>query len=1108
MSYASFKYSQLGTRNCRRDVHISLVLSLLALPLGVSAGLYGKAADLRNVSYDFIIVGGGVGGSVLANCLTENPAMKVNDDAFETKVTDDPGWTWDNVQTYFKRNEKWTPPAGGRDTTSQYDPSLHSTTGMTSFSLSGHHQALDAMVFQAGQELGGIFDFKLDYNDGRPLGWVSILIWLYTGWLQAAINGSQRSSAATSYFAPQYINRPNLHVLVGARVSRLLKTGSGCAFRTVEYTQDVVNGPLSTFTASMEVLLAVGVISTPQILLNSGIGDSAYLSSIGITPLVNLPSVGRNLTDQWTTGCLWNVRNDADTFDSAFQDEVVLDTVMDEWNNDETGPLVAFYRPNDTELADLGVPAGVDYAAIGARLLLNGFASPTLPPGKWLTISTSLVSATSRGSVTLDTTGGLDVFRAPHIDPAFYTTEWDIKAMRETVKATKSLVSAPVFQDYVLEALEAYVRGYSGTTAHPVGTASMSPRGAQWRVVDPDLKMKVGVQGVRIVDASVFGFVKKSILIVTNKRGNPKLVIAVRISLERGQPYSCQVVPVAAASHVTDRVLRAQISEPSSTTTAVISTIPREARSLKEQRNSQIPLISRIPSEILAIIFEFLATTDPIKALPSRGYPYLPERSSGDYHLRENVTRVCRKWRMLALGMPSIWGVFYSDCSQQWMNYVIKERLKPTSLISIRTPHKWRSLPCDILALRLDSERFKDLDVAITTRESMTLMHEALRSKNLPALDILRISVEADVTRGTRGCKSFVWRANASRLQALRIKHILLEVRVPSFPALREFSLDLLALFPYNLTTSSMLSAPCRTFGPLHVSVYWHLKAESLSLRISKPLISTSIDLYEYEGVGSPNMQPIWKLLPPPSPHADLWHTVLHKKLLRNDDKFNSILQIPSPSPKFCFELATKFEEVKAEQHVETGIYFSMPSVSTPDIVALTSRRKPRLSPALKRFALDMAEVEEFHFIDLTQLLEVLMPNQHLEGVYPPLGNAATPATKSKSRQLKSNPQQGSKLPSFPIYLPALLRVVVIQQVDLGPSLNVILDYLGQIFLKRKKRGLPMLAMKLGGQIYLNAKQRTLVGDGVSVELSFIDEGDCTYYMNTSLKELPEYLGY
>lgn len=143
--------------------------------------------------------------------------------------------------------------------------------------------------------------------------------------------------------------------------------------------------------------------------------------------------------------------------------------------------------------------------------------------------------------------------------------------------------------------------------------------------------------------------------------------------------------------------------------------------------------------------------------------------------------------------------------------------------------------PCDILALRLDSERFKDLDVVITTRQSMTLMHGALRSKNLPALDILRISVDADVTRGTRGFKALC----GGRMPP-GSKHFTLSISFwrfgcPPSPLFGNLvSIFFLVLFPYNLTTSSMLSAPCRNFDTLHVSVYWHLKTESLFLRISK----------------------------------------------------------------------------------------------------------------------------------------------------------------------------------------------------------------------------------------------------------------------------------
>jgi choline dehydrogenase-like flavoprotein len=116
-----------------------------------------------------------------------------------------------------------------------------------------------------------------------------------------------------SYLGPEYIKRPNLAVLLHVRVLRLGQTKStskNIAFREVQFTQDAggnARGYLSSLltyclasihnlTASKEVILSAGSIMTPAILLHSGIGNSTELSAVGITPLHELPSVGKNLT--------------------------------------------------------------------------------------------------------------------------------------------------------------------------------------------------------------------------------------------------------------------------------------------------------------------------------------------------------------------------------------------------------------------------------------------------------------------------------------------------------------------------------------------------------------------------------------------------------------------------------------------------------------------------------------------------------------------------------------------------------------------------------------------------------------------------------------------
>lgn len=86
------------------------------------------------------------------------------------EVSGDDGWSWDNMLPYFKKNERWTQPKDGHNISSQFDPDVHSFDGVTSVSLAGYPTAIDNMVIQAADELGGEYAFNLDMNSGNPLG--------------------------------------------------------------------------------------------------------------------------------------------------------------------------------------------------------------------------------------------------------------------------------------------------------------------------------------------------------------------------------------------------------------------------------------------------------------------------------------------------------------------------------------------------------------------------------------------------------------------------------------------------------------------------------------------------------------------------------------------------------------------------------------------------------------------------------------------------------------------------------------------------------------------------------------------------------------------------
>ncbi|KAF8665728.1 hypothetical protein AX16_000176 [Volvariella volvacea WC 439] len=161
---------------------------------------------------------------------------------------------------------------------------------------------------------------------------------LGVGFVPLTTNAGRRCSSATTYLHP-HMHRPNLHVLTNAQVTRVIKTGKKDGrpvFGAVEFQSDPAT-PRALVNAATEVILSAGTIGTPTILQLSGIGDKQDLESVGIETVADLPSVGKNLSDHLMSSVIFKVKGP--TYDDIFREFELFQGALNEWEAQKTGPF-------------------------------------------------------------------------------------------------------------------------------------------------------------------------------------------------------------------------------------------------------------------------------------------------------------------------------------------------------------------------------------------------------------------------------------------------------------------------------------------------------------------------------------------------------------------------------------------------------------------------------------------------------------------------------------------------------------------------------------------------------------------------------------------------